>query len=139
MRFRSIVWPAALIVFAAIGIGAGWLIRGGGHADFRFDPQGAPYQAADLPGGRSKAGFTGFDDTGGLAGAPIIAGRITATDATSISVETATGNSVIRLSGQDRLRILKPYAGVIPNGATVVARMKPDSNDVAAVLAILDP
>jgi hypothetical protein len=132
------VWAGALALVAVAGFAAGWLIKGPAHPNFDFDTKAAPYQIADLPGGRTKAGFTGFDDVGGLAGAPIVAGKVTAVDAGSVTVATTSGSSVIRLTGIDKLRILQPFTSPIPNGATVVAT-KTDDGGVGALLVILDP
>jgi hypothetical protein len=139
MKTAPAVWAASFAGIVVIGFAAGWLIRGSGAAGFAFDTSAQAYEAADLPGGHSKAGFTGFDDVGGLAGATIISGRVTAVDANSITVATATGQSTIRLTGQDRLRLLQPLSGAIAPGTTVVATRKPGSDDIAAVLAIVDP
>ena len=139
MRTGAFVWSAAVIVVAAAGFTTGWLIKGGGNPDFAFDTKAPAYQGADLPGGRSRAGFTGFGDQGGLSGATIVAGKVTAVSADSVTLETPAGTSTIRVTGQEKLRILEQYSGAIAAGATVFVSVKPDTDEAQAVLVLIDP
>jgi hypothetical protein len=135
----SLVWLASLAIVAIAGFFAGWLIKGGGKADFRFDVAAAPYSQADLPGARSKAGFTGFSETGGLDGSAIVAGKVTALGPDSVTLSTPSGANTIRLTAEQKLRMLQPFTGQIVVGATVVVSVKPGAGEAQALLVVLDP
>ena len=139
MKTGGIIWMTAVLVMAATGVAAGWLIKGGGHPDFDFDANAPAYRAADLPGGHSKAGFTGFGDQGGLGGSTIVAGKVTAVTGDSLTVEGPAGTSTMRVTGQEKLRLLAPYDKAIPTGTTVFVSTKPGTDEATAVLVLIDP
>lgn len=139
MRPGMILWIAALGVVAAAGFFGGWLIKGGGSPDFPFDTKAPAYAAADVPGGRSRAGFTGFSDTGGLSGFTIVAGKVANVSPDTLTISTAAGTDSIRLRGQEKLRILQPFASSIQTGTTVAITRKAGTEEAAAVLVVLDP
>jgi hypothetical protein len=139
VRFGFLLWLAPLVLFGAAGFGAGWLLKGGGEAPFTFDSQAAPYQQADSPAAHSRSGFTGFGDQGGLAGQPIIGGKVSAVAPDTLVLSTAAGPTTIRLTGEQKLRRLQSYDGPIQPGMTVFVTKKPGTDEAAALLVLLDP
>jgi hypothetical protein len=139
MTKSRLLWLGAVAIVAVAGFLAGWAVKGGGKADFAFDTSAPVFTGADLPQGRSRAGFTGFNETGGLDGATIVAGKVTSVGTDSLALATAAGTSTIRITGEQKLRILQPYAAPIPNGATVVVTRKATTDEAQSLLLILDP
>jgi hypothetical protein len=139
MSRGAILWVAAAALVALIGVLAGRTIKGGGEPPFPFDVSAPAYSGADLPLARSRGGFTGFSETGGLDGSVIAAGRVTALNAGSMTLETNAGVSTIRVGGDQKLRVLQPFQGPIPTGATVAVLRKPGTNEAQSVLVLLDP
>ncbi len=139
MKSGLFAWLVAAIVVALVGALAGRALKGGGDPPFPFDASAPPYSGADLPTARSRAGFTGFNETGGLDGLTVVAGRVTAVTSDSISLDTSAGLNVIRLSGDLKLRTLEPYQGAIVPGTTVVVLKNPGTDQAKSVLLILDP
>ncbi len=139
MNRQLALWLAAAAVVAVAGVFAGRAIKGSGGADFPFDTRADAYSAADLPQGRTRAGFTGFSETGGLDGTTIVAGKVTAVAGDSVTLTTSSGASSIRLTAEQKLRILQPLGGAIAPGTTVVIIKKQGTDEAQAVLALLDP
>jgi len=129
----------AVAAVAALGFGAGWLAKGPGPAAFRFDASAAAYQAAGSPAGLSKGGFTGFAETGGLDGMTIVAGKVTSVAPGVLTLATASGESAVRLTGDDKVRVLAPFTASPAAGVTAVVSLAPASDEARAVLLIIDP
>ncbi|HXH20578.1 MAG TPA: hypothetical protein VNN10_01020 [Dehalococcoidia bacterium] len=134
-----VAWIAMAALVAALGVLAGRALRGSGGGTFDFDATAPAYSAADLPMARSRGGFTGFGETGGLDGSVLVSGRVSAAGPDSITLETSTGRNVIRLSGEQKLRILRPHQGSIAPGTTVAVLKKPGTDEAQAVLLLLNP
>jgi len=84
---------------------------------------------------RSPAGFTGFDGAGGLAGAAVRVGAVTAPRDGAFEV-TAEGASLgIRLTSTARLFRLRAAAEALRPGDAVVVRVQPDGS-AAGVLRV---
>jgi hypothetical protein len=139
MSRGTIAWLAAAALVALVGILAGRAIKGPGAESFDFDTTAPAYASADLPLGRSRAGFTGFSETGGLDGAVIVAGRVSSVEAGSLTLDTTSGAATIQVRGDEKLRLLQPYSGTIAPGATIAVIKKPGTDEAEAVLVLLAP
>lgn len=133
------LWLALAVLAGAGGVFLGRAIKGAGEPAFAFDTEAPAYSAADLPLGRSRAGFTGFAETGGLDGRTIVAGKVSSVTAESITLETSAGATTIRVTGEQKLRALVPYQVAIAPGTTVVIIKAAGSDEASSVLALLDP
>jgi hypothetical protein len=129
----------AAAAVAALGFAAGWLAKGPGPGVFHFDASAAAYQAAGSPAGLSKGGFTGFAETGGLDGMTIVAGKVTKVASGVLTLATSGGENTVRLSGEDKVRVLAPFTASPPPGVTAVVSLVPASGEARAVLLIIDP
>jgi len=138
MRRGLTLWLGLAAITALLGVFAGRELKGGGPEAFAFDLRAPSYAAADALAGHSRAGFTGFAETGGLDGSTIVAGRVTAVGPDTITVATAAGSSAIRLTGEQKLRVLQPIPGALTAGMTLVILKKPGSSEAQAVLAVID-
>jgi hypothetical protein len=134
-----VAWLAAGIVVAVVGVFAGRALKGPGAEAFDFDTDAPAYVSADLPQGRSRAGFTGFGESGGLDGAVIVAGRVETVEAATVTLDTTSGAAKVRVTGEQKLRLLQPFEGAISPGTTVAVIKKPGTDEAEALLVLLAP
>jgi hypothetical protein len=138
MKRDLVIWLAAAALIAVGGFFVGRALKGDAEAGHQFEVDSPSYSSADLPQGQSHAGFTGFDEQGGPNGSILIAGRVASVSPNSITLSTSAGDNVIRLTGDQKLRILQPHQGPIPLGVTVLAIKDPGSDEATALL-LLEP
>jgi hypothetical protein len=139
MRRELALWIAAAAVIGLAGFLGGRALKGGGPESFEFATSSPAYDSADILAGLSRAGFSGFDDVGGLAGSTLVSGKVTGLSASQISLQTASGAATIRLTGQEKLRILQPHQGSIAVGSTAVVLTDADAQKATAILLLLQP
>jgi hypothetical protein len=129
----------AAAAVAGLGFLAGWLVKGPGPSSHHFDASAAAYRPAGSPAGMSKGGFTGFGETGGLDGMTIVAGKVTSVGQGFLTLATEGGQNTVRLTGQDKVRVLAPFTPSPPTGVIAVVALEPGSVDARGVLLIIDP
>ncbi len=140
MKPAAFIWLAAAAALAVAAFLAGRALHGGEQPVLAFDLTAPSYQGAALPRGLSRAGFTGFNDVGGIEGSVLIAGRLTAVAKDSISLSTSSGPASIRFAGERSLRrIESASSAVITPGSTVVVIRSPGTDEAAAVLLLSGP
>jgi hypothetical protein len=105
-----------------------------------FDLSAVAYESAGSVAGLSKGGFSGFTEAGG-DGRTVIAGRVVAVSADSITLQGSGGQrSTLRLLGQAPLRRLEPSAReALRPGVTVIVRRQAAGDAAEAVLVVSEP
>jgi hypothetical protein len=132
-------WLAAAIVIALGAFLVGRGLRSEPASVAALDLDAPSYTAPDQGAGRSRGGFTGFADAGGLDGRTVLTGRVSRVTSTELVIETATGTSNVRLtSAQSLRRIEAGTAASIRAGATV-AVVRNASDEVVGVLVLSEP
>jgi hypothetical protein len=124
-------------VLAAAAFLAGRALHPEAGAASAFDLDADAYEASSALAGLSKAGFSGFTESG-AEGRTVISGRVINVTAESITVEGRGGQrSTLRLSGQGQPRRLEAASrDAIRAGVTVIVRRDPGSGVAKAVLVI---
>lgn len=134
-------WLVAALAVAVVGFFAGRGLHSDGEEVSAFDFDAPAYGATKSIAGVTHGGFTGFGETPGLEGRTVVAGRVVAASADSLTVESQQGvRSTLRLSGGASLRRIEAAGReALRPGVTVVVRREAGSDEVAALLIVAEP
>ena len=136
-------WLAAAVVVMAVAFFGGRTLGSGGDegASYTYDLDTPPYTAASTGAGISKGGFSGFGANSGIDGETLVSGRVRSVSADSITLDTAGGTEVLRITGSGTLRRIEgATAAAVRPGMNVVVRTTGSGGDTASsVLLLAEP
>ncbi len=132
-------WLVVAAVVIVGGFFAGRAFRGEGEPGLRFELNAPAYSPAPAIEGVSRAGFSGFGAAGAAEGAVVVAGRVTTVTSDSLTIRAPSGDTVVRVGSDQRLRRLEESnLDSLQPGDRVVVRLAA-GEDAAAVLVLAAP
>ena len=141
MQLTRHYWLALVPVIAIATFFAGRELRPDPVASFNYERDAPGYEAAVPDAGLSKGGFSGFGGDASLDGQTVVAGRVTAVGADSVTVETESGESVpVRVTASGPLHRIDPASlATLRPGMTVAVRTGATPEEAAGVLVLATP